>query len=154
SAVRCAGPPPRWPPDRGWEGRSAPAGTTRGWKSAWVRLFVEFRPSCLYAWPVMRKPGKDTLMAGRDTSLIEPSDIASALSLLTRIPAPGGPRGAEAAWAWPVAGLIVALIAALAGWLGLALGLVPGVAAALVLGLQMMLTGALHEDGLSDSADG
>jgi adenosylcobinamide-GDP ribazoletransferase len=93
-------------------------------------------------------------MAERDQPLFEAGDIGAALSLLTRIPAPGSPRGARAAWAWPLAGAVVALGAALAGWLALSLGALPGVAAALALAAAMLLTGALHEDGLADSADG
>jgi adenosylcobinamide-GDP ribazoletransferase len=94
------------------------------------------------------------MMPDRDAPLIDLGDLAVALGLLTRLPVPAGIRGARAAWAWPVAGLIVATLAGLAGWLALALGLVPGVAAALVLALMALLTGAMHEDGLADSADG
>ena len=82
-------------------------------------------------------------------------DILSALGLLTRFPvnlteAPA-PR---AAWAWPLAGLLVGLLAAGGGAFGLWLGLVPGVVAALVLGIEAAATGGLHEDGLADCADG
>jgi hypothetical protein len=45
-------------------------------------------------------------------------------------------------------------LAALAGGLALALGVAPGAAAAVAVGTQAMVTGALHEDGLADSADG
>ncbi|MCR8723416.1 adenosylcobinamide-GDP ribazoletransferase [Frigidibacter sp. ROC022] len=93
-------------------------------------------------------------MSKADPGLIEAEDISVALGLLTRLPVPGGTRGARAAWAWPVAGFLVALIAGLCGWFLLAIGLVPGVAAATVLGILAMLTGAMHEDGLADSADG
>ncbi|PRX35098.1 cobalamin-5'-phosphate synthase [Meinhardsimonia xiamenensis] len=86
-------------------------------------------------------------------------DIGAALGLLTRLPLPAGladgrARGAAAAWAWPLAGLVVGLIAALAGALALALGLPAGLAAAAALGVQVMVTGAMHEDGLADCADG
>ncbi len=82
-------------------------------------------------------------------------DILSALGLLTRFPvnlteAPA-PR---AAWAWPLAGLLVGLLAAGGGAFGLWLGLVPGVVAALVLAIEAAATGGLHEDGLADCADG
>ncbi|MCB1337233.1 MAG: adenosylcobinamide-GDP ribazoletransferase [Maritimibacter sp.] len=84
-----------------------------------------------------------------------PADIAEALALLTRLPVlASGRRGAGAAWAWPLAGVAVALLAGLGGLAALWLGLPPGPAAALVLALQIALTGALHEDGLADSADG
>lgn len=82
-------------------------------------------------------------------------DMTSALGLLTRFPlrqtAAPDPR---AAWAWPVAGLLVGALAASGGGLGLWLGLVPGVVAALVLGIEAAATGGLHEDGLADCADG
>ena len=81
-------------------------------------------------------------------------DIAGALRLLTRLPLPASQQipGAPAAWAWPVAGVVVGALAALVAWLALPLG--AGVAAALVLGVQAMVTGAMHEDGLADTADG
>jgi adenosylcobinamide-GDP ribazoletransferase len=88
-------------------------------------------------------------------ALAQPGDIAEAFALLTRLPVQTrGKRGARAAWAWPLAGLIVAVLAAATGWLALALGLPAPLAAALVLATQIAATGALHEDGLADSADG
>ena len=88
--------------------------------------------------------------------LIRRSDPAEALLFLTRLPLPGRiePRGAPAAWAWPLAGAAVGLVAAAVAWLGLWAGLGPGVAAGLALAAQALATGALHEDGLADSADG
>ncbi len=85
--------------------------------------------------------------------LIRLGDIAAALALLTRLPlrAPPG-RGAAEAWAYPLAGLAVGAAAGFAGWAALGLG--PGVAAALALTVLVMATGALHEDGLADCADG
>ncbi|GHC66932.1 adenosylcobinamide-GDP ribazoletransferase [Neogemmobacter tilapiae] len=79
------------------------------------------------------------------------NDLLSALALLTRLPLPPHqPTAAASAWAWPLAGLAVALIASLP----LTLHLPPTITAALILGLQAMLTGGLHEDGLADCADG
>ncbi len=92
-----------------------------------------------------------------DTSqpLARPADIAEALALLTRLPVRRTrPRGAGAAWAWPLAGVAIAGLAGLAGLVGLYLGLPPAPAAALVLAVQIAATGALHEDGLADTADG
>lgn len=87
--------------------------------------------------------------------LVQPADIAEALALLTRLPVRAGfSRGAAAAWAWPLAGVAVALVAGVAGWIALRLGLPPGVSAGLVLAAQILATGAMHEDGLADSADG
>ncbi|TNC70863.1 adenosylcobinamide-GDP ribazoletransferase [Rubellimicrobium roseum] len=84
-------------------------------------------------------------------------DVAESLMLLTRLPVPwrlAAPRGARAAWAWPLAGAVVGLLAAGVAAGALALGLAPPVAAALALAAQALATGGLHEDGLSDSADG
>ena len=88
--------------------------------------------------------------------LVTWGDPGAAMALLTRLPAPGADhaRGARAAWAWPLAGGIVAGIGALAGLGTLALGLPPAVAAGLALTAQVLATGALHEDGLADLADG
>jgi adenosylcobinamide-GDP ribazoletransferase len=84
------------------------------------------------------------------------SDLISAFMLLTRLPMRGTPTpvAADAAWAWPLAGLAVAAIASVPGWAVLALGGQPAAAATLVLVTLVMLTGALHEDGLADMADG
>ncbi|UWQ22517.1 adenosylcobinamide-GDP ribazoletransferase [Jannaschia sp. W003] len=85
-----------------------------------------------------------------------PAQLRSAALLLTRIPVRGpvAAPAARAAWAWPLVGLAVG--AAVAGTLfgTAALGAVPGLAAALALLVGAMLTGALHEDGLADVADG
>lgn len=81
--------------------------------------------------------------------------LLSALALLTRLPVPDHrPAGAEAAWAWPLVGGLLGLLAAMLASALLALGLPPGPVAAAVLALLALLTGALHEDGLSDTADG
>ena len=81
-------------------------------------------------------------------------DALAALGLLTRIPVPFATPRANGAWAWPLAGLavgmVLALMAAPAEWLGLA----PAFAAILVLATGAVLTGGLHEDGLADCADG
>lgn len=83
------------------------------------------------------------------------NDLAEAFALLSRLPLPAHtPRGGASAWAWPVAGAMLGLLAGLAGQAALALGLPPGAAAALTLATAALLTGALHEDGLADTADG
>lgn len=94
-------------------------------------------------------------MPENDTARMRPSDIAEALGLLTRLPlVTTGTRGAEAAWAWPLAGALVALIAGIIGWTAHWLGLPDPIVAALVLVVMVFLTGAMHEDGLADCADG
>jgi len=82
------------------------------------------------------------------------SDPAEALRLLTRLPLPASdtaPRPGSA-WAWPLAGALVTGLSLIAATLCLPAG--PGIAAAAMLGAQAMLTGAMHEDGLADTADG
>ncbi|MFT4150523.1 MAG: adenosylcobinamide-GDP ribazoletransferase [Paracoccaceae bacterium] len=81
-------------------------------------------------------------------------DIMAALGLLTRLPVPLAPPRPEGAWAWPLAGGAVGALAALAGGAGLGLGLPAGIAAGMALAAGMLATGALHEDGLADCADG
>ncbi|SFI90327.1 adenosylcobinamide-GDP ribazoletransferase [Jannaschia pohangensis] len=84
------------------------------------------------------------------------SDLVSAIMLLTRLPVRGTPtaRAADAAWAWPLVGGGLGVIAGLLGWgVGL-LGVTPAVAAAVTLVALIGMTGALHEDGLADVCDG
>ncbi|WP_296764508.1 adenosylcobinamide-GDP ribazoletransferase [Sediminimonas sp.] len=87
-----------------------------------------------------------------------PGDVAVALSLLTRLPLnPGAAdftRATAAVWAYPLAGLAVAAIAGMISWAAQALGLPAPLAAGLSLAGLVVLTGAMHEDGLADSADG
>ena len=90
---------------------------------------------------------------------IRAADLLIALGLLTRIPVPahdesGSEPIARSCWAWPLVGVIVGFIAGLAGaalsWLGVSSPL----AAIAALGVLILLTGALHEDGLADTIDG
>ena len=82
-----------------------------------------------------------------------------ALAFLSRLPPVGRAfhgehRLGDDAHAFPVAGLLVALPGAALLALAQALGLSAPVAAILSLALTIGLTGALHEDGLADTADG
>jgi len=81
--------------------------------------------------------------------------VREALAFLTILPvgARPGPPGRAALVAFPVVGLLIGGAWAGAGWLGsLAFGPVP--AAAVVLLVDLVLTGGLHLDGLADAADG
>jgi adenosylcobinamide-GDP ribazoletransferase len=85
-------------------------------------------------------------------------DIALCVTFFTRLPVPrldlaGNSLGA-ALWAAPIAGWAVALIGGAVFALASALGLSTGPSAALALAATMAATGCLHEDGLSDTADG
>lgn len=90
-----------------------------------------------------------------------PRDLLTALALLTRLPLPflsfsaNDPRpAAHAAWAYPLVGVIVSVIAAIAGFCAIAIGLPVPVAALFVVLASIFTTGAMHEDGLADCADG
>ena len=87
------------------------------------------------------------------------TDILVAASLLTRLPLPRLPdrafeASARATWAYPLAGVITGSAAALVGYLLLLTGLPAHVAAGMVVAVLMIATGAMHEDGLADVADG
>ena len=73
---------------------------------------------------------------------------------LTRVSSQPAKAVANAAWAFPVTGLIVGLIGALVYALAHRLGLPAWPAATLSLAATLAVTGALHEDGLADTADG
>ncbi len=85
-------------------------------------------------------------------------EFKASLAFCTRLPfgqaAAGTKALANAAWALPVAGLVVGLIAALVYVLAHRLGLPDWPAAALSVTATLLATGALHEDGLADTADG
>ncbi|TPJ15949.1 adenosylcobinamide-GDP ribazoletransferase [Mesorhizobium sp. B2-3-14] len=85
-------------------------------------------------------------------------DIALCLVFFTRLPLPvfdfRGRNLAAAIWAAPIAGLVVGLIGAIVFATAERFGLAIGPAAALALVATVAITGCLHEDGLSDVADG
>ncbi|MEC5289795.1 adenosylcobinamide-GDP ribazoletransferase [Aurantimonas sp. C2-6-R+9] len=81
------------------------------------------------------------------------------LAFLTRLPPArraftGTHPLGEDVHAFPLAGLIAALPAALILFLGPAVGLSALVVASLAVAAMVFVTGALHEDGLGDAADG
>ena len=81
----------------------------------------------------------------------------AAIVFLTRLPAGGFPyRDADWRWAagwFPVAGALVGALGAAAFALAAAAGTGPLVAAVAAVITGLMVTGALHEDGLADTAD-
>ncbi|MDQ7251509.1 adenosylcobinamide-GDP ribazoletransferase [Dongia sedimenti] len=97
-------------------------------------------------------------------------DLFLALTFFTRLPvgslapAPEATAGtesatpqarlAEAARAFPLAGLVVGLAGGLVYWIAVKLGLSGLLAAFLAVAATAALTGALHEDGWADFADG
>lgn len=85
-------------------------------------------------------------------------DLLLALVLLTRLPLPHLPkasfaRQSRAVWAFPLAGAVVGLLGVITAALAL-MWWPPVIAAGLTLAAQVTLTGAMHEDGLADTADG
>ena len=64
-------------------------------------------------------------MAKNDDQTFRSDDILDAMHLLSRLPLPmqTGTRGAGAAWAYPLVGLVIGALAAGIGLLGHALGL-------------------------------
>ncbi|MCK1291133.1 adenosylcobinamide-GDP ribazoletransferase [Bradyrhizobium sp. 30] len=87
------------------------------------------------------------------------ADLRIAASFVTILPvAPSKPAAdgavARATWALPVAGLAVGLTGALVYAIASRFGLAPNLAALLALAATALVTGALHEDGLADTADG
>ncbi|MEM7632588.1 MAG: adenosylcobinamide-GDP ribazoletransferase, partial [Pseudomonadota bacterium] len=86
-------------------------------------------------------------------------DVPLACVLLTRVPLPALPdqafaHSARAVWAYPLVGLLLGGAVAVLSVLLEALGLPAAVVAGLVLSALVLLTGAMHEDGLADTADG
>ncbi len=87
------------------------------------------------------------------------ADLKVALALLTRLPT--GPRGhaeapdiARAGRVMPLAGALIGLVGAAAFWLSGGLGLPPLVSGLVAVAATILFTGAFHEDGLADTADG
>ncbi|MDE2793142.1 MAG: adenosylcobinamide-GDP ribazoletransferase [Paracoccaceae bacterium] len=85
--------------------------------------------------------------------------LLAAAGILTVIPIPGVAipdyRGvAASAWIWPIVGGLIGCLAGIAGTMFSAFGFNSALGAVLVIGLLVLLTGALHEDGLADCVDG
>lgn len=86
-------------------------------------------------------------------------DIIVAGTLLTRLPLPQVPQSAferqtKSVWAFPIVGFVIGILSCVAGMIALALGMSASITAGVMLGISMILTGAMHEDGLADCADG
>ena len=87
-------------------------------------------------------------------------DTARALGFLTRFPIPGhyfeggAQPVSQASGAFPLAGLIAALPAALFLLIAPWLTVPPLLAAVIAVAISIGVCGALHEDGLADTADG
>jgi adenosylcobinamide-GDP ribazoletransferase len=98
---------------------------------------------------------RDIQVESHDMSSPQFKDVATALALLTRFPIKADfDRASGASWAYPIAGTVLgtlaALITAVGGWLGVN----PALAAGVYLLATILMSGAMHEDGLADTADG
>jgi len=88
------------------------------------------------------------------------TDLATALSTLTRLPTawlwPTNPviNAPRAIWAYPIAGALIGAIAAACFAVLHKAGCSTAIAAFWTLAAMLLTTGALHEDGLADTADG
>jgi adenosylcobinamide-GDP ribazoletransferase len=86
-------------------------------------------------------------------------ELLLSLSFLTRLPIPflrtlDAPPLAQAMRFFPVAGFLIGCVTASSLWVLHWLGVPNLLAAALTCAVTILLTGALHEDGLADSFDG
>lgn len=82
-------------------------------------------------------------------------DAKAAIAFLTRLPLQAPHYDlARACWAFPVAGLVVGIVAGSVFAVGLAFDIPVLAAALLAIMASVLVTGALHEDGLADMADG
>jgi adenosylcobinamide-GDP ribazoletransferase len=86
------------------------------------------------------------------------ADLVTATRFLTRLPISGfvveERRLAQSMAVFPLAGIIIGMFSAAALLISLGLGFAPLAAAAVAIGCHALVTGALHEDGLADTADG
>lgn len=84
-------------------------------------------------------------------------ELGAAIQLLTRIPLRGNAEPSSTAasvWAFPLVGAIIGLLGGLVFLVANRAGVGISSATLLAIGVQVLLTGALHEDGLADTADG
>ncbi len=87
------------------------------------------------------------------------AEFRASVAFLTRMPFATAPNVTGAtvghgAWAFPIVGLIVGLVAAVVFLLARRVGLTFWPAAVLCIAVSMAITGCLHEDGLADTIDG
>jgi adenosylcobinamide-GDP ribazoletransferase len=87
------------------------------------------------------------------------NEFMASLAFCTRLPlwpatAIHGGTLSRAAWAFPIAGIVIGLIAAAVYGLTHRAGVPALPAAALSVAATLLVTGCLHEDGLADTADG
>jgi adenosylcobinamide-GDP ribazoletransferase len=87
------------------------------------------------------------------------TDFTTSLAFCTRLPGvhsafSEGADIARASWAFPLVGAGIGALGALVYWLADGLDLDPILSGILAVAATVVITGALHEDGLADTADG
>jgi adenosylcobinamide-GDP ribazoletransferase len=87
------------------------------------------------------------------------TDFTTSLAFCTRLPGVHsalveGADIARASWAFPLVGAVVGGLGALVYWIADGLYLDPILGSILAVATTVLITGALHEDGLADTADG
>ena len=108
----------------------------------------------------MSRPADDPHRDERREATIRPVlDLRVGFALLTRLPvapseAAAGGRLARCHWTFPVVGLTVGTMAGLTYAAAHGLGLPPMLAALVAIVFALLVTGAMHEDGLADLCDG
>lgn len=86
--------------------------------------------------------------------------VLSSVQFLSRMPIPDSlanhekPDFENGSWSFPLAGIIICLPALIIMVVAYLLGLKAEIIAVLTIATQALVTGALHEDGLADIADG
>jgi adenosylcobinamide-GDP ribazoletransferase len=98
-------------------------------------------------------------MNGADWARARFAELVAAFALLTRLPVQlllvSKPTElALAVWAYPIVGACVGAIGGAIFWIAVSFGFPPAIAAVYALAATVLATGALHEDGLVDAADG
>ena len=87
-------------------------------------------------------------------------DFVATVMFFTRIPvnwayfSDKAPNLTRAAWAFPLIGYFIGFCSGIIGDLSLFFGLSTFISCLLAVAFSVMLTGAFHEDGLADMADG
>jgi len=85
-------------------------------------------------------------------------DLVVATRFLTRLPLPtldtGDRNLMRASWCFPVVGAAIGVAGGAVAWFGQSMGLPTTASALLAIAATAVVTGALHEDGLADLADG
>ena len=87
------------------------------------------------------------------------TDLRIGIGFYTTLPLPlpgpiDGPAFSRASWTAPLIGVLIGALAALGYWVAIRLNLPPFCGATIAVATSLLVTGALHEDGLADTADG